>query len=214
MSAITKELERLVSSELLKKFQEAIEKGIVKRMDIEEIRLLSGEILNPDRVEIRRLKDMKGVYSSDEAWRLMDPETVVYRVHRKSYEELFYGVTEILPGKVGDEYFMTKGHFHQRVGAPGICVFLAGRGAMVLQHQDEKLPFMVAPVERGTICYEPGYYAHRAVNLGPEKLIYVSIAATDSGWDYGLIEKKGLRYLIVEKQGKATIMENPRYSKI
>src|SRR5215469_6861674 len=66
----------------------------------------------------RTLGDLKGLFGDQRAHSSMDPAQVVYRVQafypvpEGEPGGLFWGVTFIQPGQVGDEYFMTKGHFH------------------------------------------------------------------------------------------------------
>ena len=42
----------------------------------------------------------------------------VYEIKRPELAgELMYGISIVHPGKVGEEYFMTKGHFHKAIRA-------------------------------------------------------------------------------------------------
>lgn len=209
---LTREMRERVSDDLLTKFSEPINKNIARRLDIKSTVLTSGEIPNPDEIWVRRLRDVKDYYHDRKAYETMDPDAVVYRCYTSAKNpELMYLVTEISPGKVGDEYFKTKGHFHARPEAPGIYTCFSGLGVAVLQHKDENRPVMIAPFERGTILFIPPYYGHRVVNIGDDKVIYLCIAAADSGWSYDLFAEKDFRYLIVEKDNKATFVENPKY---
>ena len=69
----------------------------------------------------RKLGDLKGIFEDEVTFRLMDPEQVVYYVSSTFPVEegtpggLFMGITYLMPGKVGNEYFMTKGHFHSNI---------------------------------------------------------------------------------------------------
>jgi glucose-6-phosphate isomerase len=211
MSLVSEELKERVSPEIIRKFDEAIRLGFIRKIPIKKVDLSTGEISDPDAVDDRRIKDMKGYFQDEEARSLMDPETVVYRVYRKIYPEISYGITEIFPGKVGCEYFMTKGHFHKRIEAPGIYLCLKGLGIAVLQHKDEAYPSLIAPFEKGTIALMAPYYAHRIVNIGDENLIFIGFSATDSGFMYGPLEKKGFKYLIVERENQASFLINPNY---
>lgn len=67
---------------------------------------------------LKTLADLRGVFHNCEAYEQMSPDTLLYEVtcHLPVEEGtpggLYFGITRIYPGKVGDEYFMTKGHFH------------------------------------------------------------------------------------------------------
>ena len=76
--------------------------------------------LSPGRRSIqRRLSQMKGMYTDAAAYErlLAQGDALVYEfydMHRpESAGEIAFGTTITYPGKVGGEYFMTKGHFHK-----------------------------------------------------------------------------------------------------
>jgi len=208
---ISDELRTRVSPRMLEKFDEVMKLGFVRRLDIRKIDLPNGEISGVDAAEERKIKDMKGYFQDETAYALENPEKIVYRVFRKNYPEISYGITELFPGKIGREYFMTKGHFHKRVEAPGIYFCIKGFGVVVMQHKDEYYAPLVAPFDMGTIALMAPYYAHRVVNVGEESLIFIGLSATDSGISYSSLERKGFKLIIVEENQKATIQENPRY---
>src|SRR4030067_2869678 len=66
----------------------------------------------------RRLSAMKGLYYDDLALQdqLSKEDVLVYEFFDmgvpESEAEIAYGTSITYPGKIGDEYFMTKGHFH------------------------------------------------------------------------------------------------------
>ncbi len=68
----------------------------------------------------KRLKDLAGVFKDPAAFAALDPATVVYEVEslfpvpEGTKGGSFWGRTYILPGLVGSEYFMTRGHYHAR----------------------------------------------------------------------------------------------------
>ena len=47
--------------------------------------------------------------------------------------DLAFGTTMIHPGKIGNEYYMTKGHFHQIVDTAEVYYTLKGEGYMMLE---------------------------------------------------------------------------------
>src|SRR6202020_2589295 len=72
----------------------------------------------PVEESFKTLQDLRKVFGDSSALSQMDPVREVYRVRWWSPVNagteggLFWGVTTLHPGKVGDEYFMTHGHFH------------------------------------------------------------------------------------------------------
>ena len=82
----------------------------------------------------RSLSSMRGQYADQQAYdaQLAQEDVLlyeVYEIHRpESSGELLNGISIVHPGKVGDEYFMTKGHFHAVLETAEIYYCLAGRG--------------------------------------------------------------------------------------
>ncbi len=79
----------------------------------------TGELAGEGVEEVcRTLGQLEGLFRDKEAWGVMNAAQLVYRVQmfRPVAEGvvggLFWGTTFVEPGLVGDEYFMTKGHFH------------------------------------------------------------------------------------------------------
>ena len=107
----------------------------------------TGHIRGEKVTELRRsLKDLSGVFRDQDAYGAMDPNVVVYSVqlYRPVVEGLegglFWGSTVIEPGFVGDEYFLTKGHFHAVRNRAEYYVTVQGTGALILMTEDWKCP--------------------------------------------------------------------------
>lgn len=64
----------------------------------------------------------------------------------------------------------------------------------------------------GVCAFIPPDWAHRSINTGSEKLVFVWFCATDAGHDYGLIRERGLRSLVVERNGKPVLVDNPNFA--
>src|SRR4030042_6027634 len=75
-------------------------------------------ISNPDTHIVRKLSSMKGQYADIKAYEemLLKDDCLLYEVYEKLVPELegelLQGMSIVHPGKVGIEFFMTKGHFH------------------------------------------------------------------------------------------------------
>ena len=64
----------------------------------------------------------------------------------------------------------------------------------------------------GWAVYVPPRYAHRSVNVSAdEQLVTFFAFPGHAGHDYGTIETKGFRKLLVERDGKPTIIDNPKW---
>lgn len=121
-------------------------------------------------------------------------------------------VTSIIqPGKVGDEYYMTKGHFHSKENTAEVYVGLQGQGYLLLETNDGE--FKALPVEPGTVTYIPPYWAHRMVNTGQEEFIFFGVYPADAGHNYGAIETRGFAKVVVERKGKPILVPNHKREK-
>ena len=163
----------------------------------------------------RVLSQMKGMYADqaalDEMIAAGDP--VVYEFYELGAPEdrgdVAFGTSITYPGKVGDEYFMTKGHFHTILETAEVYYTLSGEGYMLIENPEGDWDaFKLTP---GQAVYVPKRYAHRSINTGSTPLVTFFAFRGDAGHDYGTIEEKGYRKLIVEREGKPEIINNPRW---
>lgn len=163
----------------------------------------------------RYLSQMKSMYCSDSAADkiLEKDDPLVYEFYELGAPEregdLAFGTTILYPGTVGDEYFMTKGHFHTRLETSEVYYTLSGEGYMVIENPEGETQEM--PLSKGQAVYVPRRYAHRTVNTGKSPLVVFFTFAADAGHDYGSIETKGFRKMLVEKNGKPVIIDNPKW---
>jgi len=165
----------------------------------------------------RPLTAMRGMYSDEAAFDALvaagDPLTYeFYDMDVPPLEtEVAYGTSITYPGKVGDEYFMTKGHFHTRLEASEIYFCLSGRGLMLMENPEGDV--QVEEFVPGRAVYVPGRYAHRSINTSPdEPLITFFAFPGDAGHDYGTIETKGFRKIVVDRGGAPELVDNPRWA--
>lgn len=165
----------------------------------------------------RRLSAMKGQYSdkNDYTQRLAQGDDLLYEVyelHRPTVPgELLHGISIVHPGKVGDEYHMTKGHFHEVLDTGEIYYCLKGKGYMVMETPEGD--WAVEELYPGRVLCVLPRWAHRSVNASPdEDLITFFVYPGDAGHDYGTIEQQGFRKLVVEQDGRPAIVDNPRWS--
>ena len=164
----------------------------------------------------RRLSSMAGQYHDQDAYaaQLACEDTLVYEVYEvrrpELAGELLSGLSIVHPGKVGAEYFMTKGHFHAVLETGEVYYCLKGAGAMVMETPEGD--WAVETLYPGRVLYVPPRWAHRSVNTGAgEDLVTFFVYPGHAGHDYGTIEKYGFRKLMVDHAGQPTVIDNPRW---
>ena len=164
----------------------------------------------------RRLSAMKGQFLDAEAFQAMlaDDDALLYEVYEiKRPEiagELLNGLSIVHPGKVGDEYYMTKGHFHTVLETSEVYFCLKGQGVMVMETPEGE--WAVEPLRPNSVLYVPPRWAHRSVNTSlTEDLVTFFVYPGNAGHDYGTIETQGFRKLVVERNGSPAIVDNPRW---
>lgn len=164
----------------------------------------------------RFLSQMGGAFADAAAYdaALQDGDRLVYEFHGLSLPEtdgdLAFGCSIVYPGKIGDEYHMTKGHFHTILETAEVYYCLQGKGYMLLESPDGD--WRALAMEAGRAVYVPKHYAHRSVNVSSdEKLVTFFVFRADAGHDYGTIETKGYRKLIVERDGVPAIVDNAKW---
>ena len=125
--------------------------------------------------QIRQLKDVSGIFHDQNAFDELDPETVAYKVQmwnpvaEGTEGGLAFGRTIILSGKVGDEYFMTKGHFHAKSDRSEFYWGVHGVGMLILM--DRNRITWAEEVYPGSLHYIGSDTAHRLANTGKEELV-------------------------------------------
>ena len=73
--------------------------------------------------------------------------------------------------------------------------------------------FFVAEIRPGKVLYVPPRWAHRSVNTGAAAdLITFFVYPGHAGHDYGSIEKQGFRKLVVARDDRPAIVDNPRWT--
>lgn len=134
------------------------------------------------------------------------------------------------PGKVGDEYIKTYGHYH--IGQLDETYwFLLGTGVALQQKlADETDPSVVAEfkaiqVKGGDSLYMPPGYGHLVANVGHTYFVTADDSPVDFGdkdpvsmpghADYEMVKKmRGFAYYVVEHNGAPALVRNPLYKEI
>lgn len=166
----------------------------------------------------RFLTNMKGLFADEAALSaaIAQENKIVYEFFDMgvpdSEKEIAYGTSITYPGKVGDEYFMTKGHFHTVLDTAEVYYCLRGHGYMLMENPEGD--WEAQELKPGKALYVPVRYAHRSINVSAtEPLITFFAFPGNAGHDYGTIETQGFRKLLVERDGQPTFIDNPKWKK-
>jgi glucose-6-phosphate isomerase len=98
-----------------------------------------GEFSPKERSVARKVSDLSLLFHDKAAAQTLikqgDPliYEIFYYGFKTSLSDMALGATRIQPGKVGDEYFMTKGHFHEAKNQPEIYFCVKGQGTLLMQ---------------------------------------------------------------------------------
>ena len=164
---------------------------------------------------VRKLSSMNGQYLDEVSYKEMleKDDKEIYEMYENKLPEipgeLQHGMSIVHPGKIGDEYFMTKGHFHTVLETAEVYYCLKGHGYMMMETPEGE--WSAEELTPGDVLYVPCRWAHRSINVGSEDLVTFFVYPGDAGHDYGTIETQGFRKLIVEKNSSATFIDNPRW---
>lgn len=166
---------------------------------------------------------------------LMDPEAsgpaVHYHMIRGSNNQ---NVTVWEPGKVGDEYIKTYGHYH--IGEISETYrILSGEGIAVVQKRaerhdgtpiDEEIEgIYIVHVKAGDSLYMPSGWGHLVANItdgflvtiddSPVSFNKVDPVSLPGHASYEEVRRmQGFCYYVVERGGKPALVKNEKYKKI
>jgi glucose-6-phosphate isomerase len=174
-------------------------------------------IISTARVSQRRLTEMRLMYHDHAAaGRIIEQEgnRLIYEVYAAELPEaegqVLYCTTILYPGQVGDEYHMTKGHYHVKRDRAEVYLGLAGEGYLLLQLEDGRVQSL--PMSVGTVAYVPPFWAHRSVNTGSSPFVFFAVWPGDAGHDYATIEQFGFSKLLIAQEGKPALVDNPQFT--
>lgn len=118
---------------------------------------------------------------------------------------LFFGVSTVMPGKVGREYFMTKGHFHAQSDRGEFYWGVQGQGFLILMNRQRQT--WAEQVFPGSLHYIPGETAHRLANVGDEALIVGACWPADAGYNYHEITQNGFSARLLDLEGRPRLID-------
>jgi glucose-6-phosphate isomerase len=182
------------------------EQGLLKPFSA-ELDLSTGEMREPERVTVRKASDMRGYYADEAALERLIQEgsdPIHYEVFEKPVPEapgnLMCCISKLQPGIVGDEYFMTKGHYHEIRDTAEVYLCLRGEGYMLMKTESGECT--AERMARGRLVYVPPVWAHRSVNTGDEPLVSLCVYPAAAGHNYGDIEEEGFPQRVVRRGGR------------
>lgn len=164
----------------------------------------------------KALGDMGGVYRDDGAWRAAvtgrGADEPVYWVDDHRYQEgsgaLIVGTSTLLPGRIGEEFAVTRGHLHAVADRAELYHCLSGRGVMLLETLDGRS--QAVELTPGRAVNVPGHWIHRSVNVGDEPFVTLFCYAADAGQDYAVIsDAGGMKNLVVVDGDGWALAPNP-----
>ena len=149
---------------------------------------------------VRKAKDMAGYFKVE-----AEPDTLIYEVFEaETVGHIKLALTVMRPGKVGNEFYMTKGHFHEDDKAGEVYFGIKGQGMVIMQTKDGQTDEL--PITPGAMAYIPPGWAHRTINTGTEEFIMMAIYPETSGHDYDSIQEKGFIRRVFDLDGQVQVI--------
>ena len=174
-----------------------------------ELDLSKGLMANPATKIVRRASSMRGHYADAEALEriIAAGDPVHYEVAEQPVPDaagqLRFGFSTTLPGTVGEECFMTKGHYHLLADTAEIYLCLRGEGYVLMRTNSDQGAW--EKLKRGRMVYVPPLWGHRSVNTGGEPLVSFCVYPGDAGHNYGDIEEEGFPKRVFKIGGRIDI---------
>jgi len=157
---------------------------------------LSGELTGATGYYSKKLIDMAGLYEDEVRFSQaveQGGDAIIYKVSDVRpdavHGDLIFGTTFMEPGRIGNEFFMTRGHIHSKANRPETYYGESGEGLMLLESPEGTT--RVLEVLPRQIIYVPPFWIHRSVNIGSGPLVLSFCYPSDSGQDYSIIERSG-----------------------
>lgn len=166
----------------------------------------------------RTLEDLKAV--------LKDPSSSgpdpAYWVFSEVSQSKWANITVWAPGKHGEEYNKTFGHYHPENAVDETYHVIEGRGILQLQKrhieegswiQEKVDEVLLIKAEAGDEIIIPWEYGHHWSNIGDGPLVtFDNWRSGHTPADYEPIEKlHGLSYYLIEESGEVKAIPNSNY---
>lgn len=177
---------------------------------------------------VRRLEDMREVLADRTATGPGDLyfmyRDVCLPAQRPLLEALSlrFDLTVIRPGKVGEEYVKTAGHYHPPVPGAGLSYpevyqVVHGTAHYLLQRVEgeEVVDAVFIEAYPGDIAVVPPRYGHVTINPTSEVLVMANWVERNFSSVYEpLRARHGAAYYEIEKDGQGVFIRNPHYREV
>jgi len=164
----------------------------------------------------RHLSELRGYFADEDAYAaaLAQGDLVLYTMAAVEPATgdgaLHYAIAQLMPGRIGAEYYMTKGHYHAWRPAAEVYIGLSGAGVLLLESEETE-EGCLTPLEPNCIVYVPGHTAHRTINTGDVPLTYLGIYPANAGHDYGAIATRNFRQVVIAVDGQPILLDRDQF---
>jgi glucose-6-phosphate isomerase len=158
----------------------------------------------------RTIGDLKGLFADQNAFEQQNANQIVYEV--ESYHPvaegteggLFFGITRIQSGTIGNEYMMTKGHSHVIENRAEFYWCIEGEGMLLFMDKDRNV--QAEKMFQGSLHCIQGHMAHRVANTGASVLSFGACWPSDAGHNYEVIAKNGFAKRLIRVNGEPQLI--------
>lgn len=180
---------------------------------------------------VRTFEEMKPVLMEPDAKPPFEEMYYMYRnVHFKEHEDMLqklnvgYDITVVPPGKIGNEFIKTVGHYHATkagtsIAYPEVYEVLNGHALFLLQKMDplfqELITVIAMEAKAGDKVIYPPNYGHIIVNIGTEVLVTSNWVGDQFERLYQQVsDRHGMGYYVVaDDAGGFKFVPNKNYEK-
>lgn len=193
----------------------------------DDFRLIFEEGLRPVEPTVRKLEDMRPVLAQQNG---TGPENLYFMYRDVSFPgdhdiavqyRVRYDLTVIVPGKIGNEYIKTAGHYHPTANGtsltyPEVYEVIHGTAHYLLQKVGEKagtvLDIVLVEAKAGDKVIVPPNYGHITINAGSEPLVMANWVERYFSSTYDPIRHyRGAAYYEIEEDGQPVFVDNAAY---
>ena len=171
---------------------------------------LTGEIPGAPTVK-RHLQDLRGCFADGMAFEAAAAKgnPLVYTVAAVEpgggAGDIHCGLGLLMPGSIGGEYYLTRGHLHTWRDAAEFYLGLTGDGVLLLEDEASG-ESRILPLRPNALVYVPGRTAHRTINVGDAPLTYLGIYPAQAGHDYRPIAERNFRCVVVQRDRRPVLL--------
>ena len=118
--------------------------------------------------------------------------------------DISYGSSILYPGRVKDQFLMTRGHIHVQKQCGEVYLCTAGEGYLLLQNADGQCEehFM----QPGVSIFSPGEWAHRTINTGDTPFVCFYSYSSKAGHDYEATKISGFGKKIIAEGDSVVVV--------